>query len=604
MQWDLGQIWNSGWQFYSATLILFAFGVVYEVWALSKISKQFKELGKRLQVLKDSKVNLTDRDKWFDEHLAERKVNSSDKKFRLHQYPQEIAVIPRSSLRFIPPILTAFGVLGTFWGMTVGLVGVKIDPNNVSESLNGAITLIDGMKTAFITSLLGLGTSTIFSGILAGTDKLRRKQCLKLRYELDEVAVLETPERVMGRLNFESTAEAAKQLSGLANQFNAEAIGASVGQAIADKFDAIVEQRLAPTFTDIAKSQLRLEQLTNNQNEVLSSLIGNMKTELIEPVTERLDRSAGLLDRSASVLEDASIAIQSLNKDLGEIALKLGNASAELEEFQKKTVVQLLQFSNSLKTTLTQFQTATRDVFLETATEIREGMKSVLEQAQNTFSEQNGILKQVGLEASALMNTAKDSLVETLKEIDHRLENISDSTQKQLESFRTQYQSNLQEFFDRQNNLLEETLGQQRDGLAGVVKELDQKFQEEYERRKELTNDITARIQEIRELTQFVHKAAASIEKLSSAVESSHLVRIKQLEEISHSVGDQVDRIELSNRELTNNYAQSMQSLEKMLQQMIDGEQNFFKAADSAMAKVSGNLLDVANVLVEVSKAK
>jgi len=42
--------------------------------------------------------------------------------------------------------------------MTVGLVGVKIDPNNVSESLNGAITLIDGMKTAFITSLLGLGS--------------------------------------------------------------------------------------------------------------------------------------------------------------------------------------------------------------------------------------------------------------------------------------------------------------------------------------------------------------------------------------------------------------------------------------------------------------
>jgi len=158
MQWDWLQIWNSGWQFYLATFTLFVFGVGYESWTLSRVIKKFKELGKRLQILKDSKGNLTSRDKWFDEHLAERKVNNTDKKFRLHQYPQEISAIPRSSLRFIPPILTAFGVLGTFWGMTVGLVGVKIDPNNVSESLNGAITLIDGMKTAFITSLLGLGS--------------------------------------------------------------------------------------------------------------------------------------------------------------------------------------------------------------------------------------------------------------------------------------------------------------------------------------------------------------------------------------------------------------------------------------------------------------
>ena len=45
-----------------------------------------------------------------------------------------------------------------------------------------------------------------------------------------------------------------------------------------------------------------------------------------------------------------------------------------------------------------------------------------------------------------------------------------------------------------------------------------------------------------------------------------------------------------------------MKSLEKMLQQMIDGEQNFFREADSAMARVSGGLLEAANVLVEVNR--
>ncbi|OIP74646.1 MAG: hypothetical protein AUK48_09350 [Oscillatoriales cyanobacterium CG2_30_44_21] len=122
-----------GLPFYVATVELFVFGVGYEFWTLSEIMKKFKNLGKRFQTLKDSKGNLTARDKWFDEYLAERIVNNSDKKFRLHQYPQEIAVVPKSLLRFVPPILTAFGVLGTFWGMTVGLIGMKIDPNNLIE---------------------------------------------------------------------------------------------------------------------------------------------------------------------------------------------------------------------------------------------------------------------------------------------------------------------------------------------------------------------------------------------------------------------------------------------------------------------------------------
>ena len=604
MQWDLGKIWNDGWIFYIPTIAIFGLGCWWE-WFKSYKPKmrEFEVLANNLTIVKDNKNRgIAPTTAWFKEHFLFEKGDPIDQKFRLQHYPKEIAVIPRTSLRFIPPILTAIGVLGTFWGMSAGLMGVKIDANDVNQSLSSAITLIDGMKTAFVTSLLGLGTSTALSAILAVTDKWRRDRCYKLRQDLDNIAVLETSERVMSRMNFDSTAEAAKQLSGLASQFNAEAIGAAVGKAIAQQFDVIVESRLAPTFTQIADSQLRLEKLTNDQREVLANLIGNMKTELIVPVTERLDQSASLLNRSAEVLESASNAIQVLNQDLAGIALKLADASANLEGFQKKTLVQLMQFSNSLKGTLTQFQTATQEVLVGTAKEIREGTKEILTQAQMTFQEQNDILRTVGQETSGLMISARESLVLSLTNIDTRLQQMSDTTQQQLETFQVAYQRNLQEFFDRQNNLLEESLGKQRDGLAGVVRELDGIFREEYERRKELTNDITSRVKEIQEVTQYVHKAATSIAKLGSAVESSHAARIEQLTEISRSVGDQVDRLEMGNRQLTDNYQVSMQSLEQMLQQMIDGEQNFFKQADSSMAKVSGGLLEAANILVEVNR--
>ncbi len=602
MQWDLWiKIWNDGWIFYVITIVIFGSGCLYE-WLGSyrpKI-KEFDILAKNLKTLEGNKTKgiLPETEwvkTWFKEHLLSKKVDPNDRKFRLQQYPREIAVIPRSSLRFIPPILTAIGVLGTFWGMSAGLMGVKIDANNVNQSLNSAITLIEGMKTAFFTSLLGLGTSTALSAILAGTDKWRRDRCYKLRQQLDEVATLETTEKVMARLNFDSTAEAAKQLSGLAGQFNAEAIGAAVGKAIAEKFDDIVELRLAPTFTQIADSQLRLEKLTNDQREVLANLVGDMRTELIVPVTERLDQSASLLNRSAEVLESASNAIQVLNQDLAGIALKLADASANLEGFQKKTLVQLMQFSNSLKGTLTQFQTATRDVLVDTATEIREGTKAILTQAQTTFQEQNGILTTVGQQASDLMNSAKNSLVTSLSGIDNRLQEMSNSTQQQLQEFQTAYQYNLREFFDRQNNLLEESLGKQRDGLAGVVNNLNVVFQEEYQRRQEISADLSLKVKEIQ-------NATTSVSQLVNSMEVSHPIKMAQLEQISRIVGSQIEHLQISNNKLHDGYQESMQSLEKMLQQIIDGEQNFFKDADSAMAKVSGGLLEAANILVEVNR--
>ena len=598
MQWDLGKIWGDGWVFYFITIVIFGLGLGCEVCALYKTNRKFQVLAKNLKILEDNKnkgISFKGLEKWFKENLLAEKVDPIDSKFRLQQYPREIAVIPRSSLRFIPPILTAIGVLGTFWGMSAGLMGVEINANDVKQSLNSASTLIEGMKTAFFTSLLGLGTSTALSAILALTDKWRRVECYKLRQDLDDIAVLETPERAMSRLNFDSTADAARQLSELATQFNAEAIGAAVGKAIAEKFDDIVELRLAPTFTQIADSQLRLEKLTNDQREVLANLIGNMRTELIVPVTERLDQSASLLNRSAEVLESASNAIQVLNQDLAGIALKLAEASVTLEGFQKQTLVQLMQFSNSLKGTLTQFQTATQEVLVGTAREIREGTKEILTQAQMTFQEQNDILRTIGQETSGLMISARESLVLSLTNIDTRLQQMSDTTQQQLETFQVAYQRNLKEFFDRQNNLLEESLGKQRDGLAGVVNNLNVVFQEEYQRRKEISEDLSLRVQEIQNATR-------AVAKLVNSVELSHPVRMTQLEEISRNVGDQLDRLERGNRQLTDNYQVSIQSLEQMLQQMIDGEQNFFKQADSSMARVSSGLLDAANVLVEVNR--
>lgn len=59
-------------------------------------------------------------------------------------------------------ILTAFGVFGTFLGIFIGLQAFDI--NEIEESIPG---LLEGLKLAFLTSLVGIGQAILLKGIVA-----------------------------------------------------------------------------------------------------------------------------------------------------------------------------------------------------------------------------------------------------------------------------------------------------------------------------------------------------------------------------------------------------------------------------------------------------
>ena len=60
----------------------------------------------------------------------------------------------------IPNVYTTIGVLGTFVGIYFGLRG--FDENNITESIP---TLLEGLKTAFTTSIWGISLSLVFGKI-------------------------------------------------------------------------------------------------------------------------------------------------------------------------------------------------------------------------------------------------------------------------------------------------------------------------------------------------------------------------------------------------------------------------------------------------------
>jgi hypothetical protein len=686
---------------------------------------------------KGKNVKLLDKVRsWLKEHLGTddfSRFKQQDSNFILIKYPSVLAhPIPRSSLRFVITLCTAIGVLGTFYGIQDGLQGINLSTENPKELMTASKGLLVGMKTAFSTSLMGLGSGSLFTLVLFGCDSLRQKRRDSLRQKLKAIATLKTAENDNHEVA-EALSLVAKSLTGL-KQLNAEGIGQAVGRSIAEQFAGLnqlsaqaigqaVGQQIKPALGEIFKEQKKLREIQENQGQrVLEELIKDLRIQVLEPIADRLDKSAELT-------QQASEAVLTLHRELSGISQSLASSILTIENFQKKTLVELQEFAKNLGDTLNQFKTDTKGVLQQTADEINravnqsiqgmtaqrsafeasavqaaatfrgireelqtalqeraaveqqmlqgfannmgqtlsqfqtettgviqqtsheinrgvaqsiEGMTAqrsafetsavqaaatfrgireelqkalqeravveqqmlkatqtgiiqILTQANRTFHEQTNTLQTVGNQASGLMNDAKDNLLATLGNIDATLTATRHTVEDDLTRFREEYQTNLQTFFQQQNNLLEGTLGKQQEGLSGVVKNLDQVFREEFERRSKLTEEVDKSMTKIQESVE-------QINRLVSAAGLHDSQRLMQLENLARGIGQEVQRVDNLYRDLNQKFDNSLQSwqghLEVSMQRTVDSQQSFFQQADTSMARVCGGLLETAKVLV------
>lgn len=67
----------------------------------------------------------------------------------------------RRIVEYFPTFISTLGVLGTFFGITMGLMA--FDTTDLDKSIPG---LLDGLKTAFFTSLAGMIGSMILSAFI------------------------------------------------------------------------------------------------------------------------------------------------------------------------------------------------------------------------------------------------------------------------------------------------------------------------------------------------------------------------------------------------------------------------------------------------------
>ena len=566
-----------------------------------------------------------------------------------------IPVLPTSPNRFIPALLTTAGVLGTFLGISLGLS--DFDPGGDSKKLmSSAIILLGGMKTAFYTSLVGMFFSLLFMIWLFAMAKAREWFYFKVKSKLSSKCLMVSPVALLHNMvpanqneliakqlqaadsSIESNTKVVNTLNEIReslSQFDSDLIakqlkaaestiisnhkvvtslngineslvefnGEKIVRSISEAIHASVSQEIAPVLTSIGDEIRTLKDIKEqNGQEIISLITAALRKDVIEPFNEHLTNNTDVIAKTSSALD-------TLTAELSVVMTGLGETTKTLNSFQQETLLKLQDFAASLKEILGQFESSTEDVLDRVANEIKmaiaesiSGMESQREAFENSsrlaseaFVEQNKTLENIGLESSQLMNDAKENLLTGLSDIDTKVKSMSDIVQSELEHFRIEYQNNLTAFFEQQSNLLEDTLGKQRDGLASVVDDFKTVFKEENNLRENQFNTLVTHHEKQVESVKIVRELIEAVGLTNSTV-------FNQIEDASKTVNKQVGLLRKEYEKASEKFnaitERMPEAMDEYLNNARDSHQQFFTNFDDAAAQAHGKLAEAANLLV------
>lgn len=266
------------------------------------ISEIWNSYNDTIMILKDGKVCQTvDAELFYNsESLMKEKMN-----FKL--------------LNYIPQLLVGLGLLGTFFGLSIGLSGLDLSSND-KQQLN---ELIEGTKTAFYTSLYGMYYSIIISVILNNYIGNYESLILKMKEKINSIFHKYIGNETMEDMKNEIIVlrESQQKLS--------ESVGIELVQGV-DKYNKINE-----------KYMKQLSIIVNNNIEGLAEKVSkSFEVELSKVFSEDfVAKFNGLKEELVKFSKDNNKSIQQYSKEMMDISGNFSLIGEKVIKFNQETLV-------------------------------------------------------------------------------------------------------------------------------------------------------------------------------------------------------------------------------------------------------------------------
>ncbi|MCG9665942.1 chemotaxis protein [Vibrio mediterranei] len=514
------------------TLVLFFFFVGREVNATWKAISQLKSIaslksGHTSDVVEREKVSES-QFKWLVEHLVYTptenglKVDSKEGLW-LTKSPLSHMLPPCDSTRYklVPALLTSIGITGTFLGITIGLSQFSMAGDS-KALLASAAELLEGMKTAFYTSLAGLSSSALFMALMkVSSSRLSKAQANFLKaisseyYEASAIHYLKNmsndgqQEVVAAQLRSATAIEnmsqqfrdTAASLNKLGDSFNGDAIADKVSEAVTGS----IEEQLTPAVQAITVELSALRDIKEqSQKELVEQLVDKMKSELIDPVSEELKKTSEAVSQSNEVSAQ-------LNANVEKVVTSTAQTVETINEFQKDTMDKLQQFAESLKQILASFKDDTQGAMSTIAKEVQ----TLLDGASKGLEEQRDAFELSAGRASAAFEGIKTSMDGALNERQQKEKALFDGVETRINALIEGSSA----AFKQQTDVLE-AVGEQASSLMTSAKqELESGLGDIDEKVKSMSTTVQKELEAFR--LQYQQNLTAYFEQQNSLLEDS-----------------------------------------------------------------------------------
>ncbi|MDA0710232.1 MAG: MotA/TolQ/ExbB proton channel family protein [bacterium] len=387
-----------------------------------------------------------------------------------------------------PSAAVSLGILGTFVGVYIGLKG--FDVQNISASIP---LLLEGLKTAFMTSIWGIAVSIALRLLYGRLDDqqvdasvLSDDPMVLLQGILNGVEDLGVQTRNQTHL----MTEAVVQLNQSA-QTRMENLAGEIVQsrrAITASFDAFSD-RLTETGMDALV--VALEKVIQDFNALLGELVGSAFQDLREAVArlvewqgnyrddmermrERLDINFAQSASSTEVLSRSADSLALVDQRLESTTQSLGKLTAHSTD--------LLQIVEGL-----QGQNAQLQASLESVRALGESAKDVIPTVD----------KQVRKMVESLVQAASDS-ASHLERANAGLSSFVETSARTMQETVASQTEAMKSAVDRLDASLEEELTRALNALAGSLAALSERFVRDYQ-------PLTERLREVVRLAEAPH---------------------------------------------------------------------------------------------------
>ena len=440
----------------------------------------------------------------------------------------------RRIVEYFPTAVSTLGVLGTFFGITMGLVA--FDSGNLDQSIPG---LLDGLKTAFFTSLAGMIGSMILSSILnlkqdktdkgvsdinqaAGTICNAVQSMSEMNKRTLEKLAAQMEEQEKDRKAFYRTMGDVMDKVKLSQAAIAETLGSinTTTSSTASALDSLVilgrsqEASLATVKESIDKVSTSSDTQTAAIT-AMSETMGGVRTgvEALSNISDSVLQSVGRIEEASASQTEA---MQSVQKNADEIA----GSTHHLAE--------ILDVVSGMS--------STQDQMNDQVPKLKDILDGEVDQIEHSMDKTNSLLERKFDEFTELLKKSNtEALVEVMKE-------VTAEFQKQMDALISKL---IQENFDQLNKSVERLNQWQQENkemiasLTKQYKEMATNFEttsESLTRVKDDTESLVSEGGKLRKIVDSLNEVIVNDERFIKTAE--HLQKTAELSQTNMEAFD------------------------------------------------------------------